>query len=128
MRRRILVSLLSLAVICFGVRYAVGREALRRPDHLHTLYQLTNRDFFEGKLQDVVLKVHDLSNEKAEGITYKEGEDIFVIVLDPSWNTSEDKARCTIWHESCHVSTWGKDTDDHGPHFQECMKRFEGEK
>ena len=39
MRWRILVSLLSLAIICFGVGYAVGRERLRDPDHLHALYQ-----------------------------------------------------------------------------------------
>ena len=36
MRWRILVSLLSL-IICFGVGYAVGRERLRDPDHLHAL-------------------------------------------------------------------------------------------
>ena len=42
MRWRILVSLLSLAIICFGVGYAVGRERLREPDHLHALYQQTN--------------------------------------------------------------------------------------
>jgi hypothetical protein len=40
--RLILVSLLSLAIICFGVGYAVGRERLRDPDHLHDLYQETN--------------------------------------------------------------------------------------
>jgi hypothetical protein len=131
MRVRILVSLLSLAVICFGVRYAVGRERLRSPDHLHALYQETNKEFFEGKLQDVVLKVQDLSNENAEGVTYKEGEDTFIIVLDPAWNTSEDEARRTMQHESCHVATWeeeGSGTDSHGPRFQECMKRFENDK
>ena len=41
MRWRILVSLLSLA-ISFGIGYAVGRERLRDPDHLHALYQETN--------------------------------------------------------------------------------------
>jgi hypothetical protein len=46
MRWRILVSLLSLAIICFGVGYAVGRERLRDPDHLHALYQETNDQFF----------------------------------------------------------------------------------
>lgn len=73
---RILVSLLSLAVICFGVRYAVGRERLRSPAHLHSLYQETNRWFFDGKLPDVVLKVEDLSDKNVEGVTYKETEDI----------------------------------------------------
>lgn len=128
MRVRILVSLLSLATIVFGVRYAVGRERLRSPDHLHALYQETNKEFFDGKLQDVVLKVEDLSNDDAEGVTYKKAEDTFVIVLDPKWNTSEAEALRTMRHESCHVATWGEESDPHGPRFQECMKRFEKEK
>ncbi len=35
-----------MAVICFGVRYAIEREKLRSPDHLHVLYQETNKDWF----------------------------------------------------------------------------------
>jgi SprT-like family len=128
MRVRILVSLLSLAVICFGVRYAVGRERLRSPAHLHALYQETNAAFFDGKLPDVLLKVEDLSDANAEGETYKETEDLFAIVLAPAWNTSEDEARRTMQHESCHVATWGEEPDVHGPRFQGCMKRFEREK
>lgn len=125
MRARVLVSLLSLAVICFGVCYAVGRERLRSPAHLHSVYQETNRKFFDGKLPDVVLKVEDLSDKNAEGVTYKETEDRFVIVLDPKWNTSEGEALDTMSHESCHVATWDEEPDAHGPRFQECMKRFE---
>ena len=127
MRWRILVSLLSLAVIFFGVGYAIGRERLRDPNHIHDLYRKTSKEFFDGQLRDVELKVHDLSDEKAEGITYKESEDKFVIVLDPFWNTSEDEALDTIRHESCHVFTWDvvDPNDSHGPAFQECMKRFE---
>jgi hypothetical protein len=127
MRVRILVSLLSLAVICFGVRYAVGREKHRDPDHLHDLYQKTNKEFFGGQLRDVEVKARDLSEEKAEGITYREAEDRFVIVLDPNWNTSEDEALRTMRHESCHVATWDvtDPNDSHGTSFQECMKRFE---
>jgi hypothetical protein len=128
MRVRILVSMLSLAVICFGVRYAVGRERLRNPAHLHSLYQQTNGAFFDAKLPDVVLKVEDLSDKNAEGVTYKESEDTFVIALDPKWNISEDEARDTMRHEACHVATWGEEPDEHGPRFQECMKRFGMEK
>lgn len=124
------VSLLSLAVIFFGVNYAVGRERLRDPNHLHVLYQQTNKDFFGDQLPDVVLKVEDLSEHNAEGITYQDAEDRFVIVLDPRWNTSEDEALHTMRHEACHVATWDvMDPDDpHGPPFQECMKRFEAGK
>jgi len=125
MRWRILVSLLSLAIICFGVGYAVGRERLRDSDHLHALYQETNKQFFGGQLRDVELRAHDLSDEDAAGITYEE-VNRFVIVLDPKWNATEAEALRTIRHEACHVSTWDvMDINDvHGPPFQECMKRF----
>jgi hypothetical protein len=128
MRWRILVSLLSLAIICFGVGYAVGRERLRDPDHLHALYQQINKEFFNGRLPDadVELKAHDLSDQNAEGITYQEMENRFVIVLDPKWNTSEAEALDTMRHEACHVAIWDvmDPNDVHGPPFQECMKRF----
>jgi hypothetical protein len=126
MRVRIAVSLIALAVICFGVRYAVGRERLRSPDHLHALYQDTNRKFFDGKLSDVEVISRDLPPDRV-GETRKDTEDTFVIVLDTNWNTSEDEALDTVRHESCHVATWDvmDPNDVHGPPFQECMKRFE---
>jgi SprT-like family len=118
--------LLSLAIICFGVGYAVGRERLCDPDHLHALYQETNKQFFAGQLCDVEVKSHDLSVEDAAGITYQEMPDRVVIVLDPKWNVSEDEALRTMSHEACHVATWDvmDPNDVHGPPFQECMKRF----
>lgn len=126
MRWRVFVSLMLLAVILFGVGYAVGRERLRDPDHLHALYQQTNKQFFGGQLRDVELKAHDLTGEEAEGLTYQESEDRFVIVLDPKWNTSEDEALDTMRHEACHVATWGEiyPGDPHGVTFRDCMKRF----
>jgi SprT-like family len=124
MRARILISLLSLATICFGVRYAIGRERLRSPEYARVLYQQTNKEFFEGQLPDLTVKVEDLSEANAEGETYKENEERFVIVLDPKWNTSNDEALETMRHESCHVATWGQEPDEHGPRFQDCMKRF----
>jgi hypothetical protein len=100
MRWRILVSLMSLAIICFGVGYALGRERLRDPDHLHALYQQTNKEFFDSELRDVDLKSYNLTDYDAEGITMQ--------------------------HEACHVATWEEgEPDPHGPKFQECMKRFE---
>ena len=130
MRWRILVSRLSLAIISFGVGYAVGRERLRDPDHLHALYQETNKQFFDGQLCDVEVKSHDLSDEDAAGITYQEMPGRFVIVLNPKWNTSENEALRTMRHDACHVATCDvMDPNDvhgdvHGPPFQECMKRF----
>ena len=79
-----MLSLLSLAIICFGVGYAVGRERLRDPDHLHSLYQETNKEFFDGQLRDVEVKSHDLSDYEAEGITYQETK----IDLSSFWTQS----------------------------------------
>src|SRR5271157_1629924 len=124
MRVRILISLLSLAVIFFGVRYAVGRERLRNPAYLHSLYQETNAAFFDGELPDVALKVEDLSDKNAEGVTYKKSEETFVIALDPQWNTSEVEALDTMRHEACHIATWGDEPDEHGQRFIKGMKRF----
>ena len=45
--RDISISLLALAVIIFGIRYAVMRERLRRAD-LHSWYQQENAEFFGG--------------------------------------------------------------------------------
>ena len=103
MRWRILVSLLSLTIVGFGVGYAVGRERFRDPDHLHALYQETNKQFFGGQLCDVEVKSHDLSDAYAAGVRYQEMPARFVIVLDPKWNTSEDEALRTMRHEACHV-------------------------
>jgi hypothetical protein len=91
------------------------------------LYQQTNKEFFGGQLSDVEVKSHDLSDHNAEGITYKETEERFIIVLDPNWNTSETEALNTMRHEACHVATWDvmDPNDVHGPPFQGCMKRFE---
>jgi hypothetical protein len=91
---------------------------------MRVLYQQTNKEFFDGQLPDLTVKVEDLSEANAEGETYKENEDRFVIVLDPKWNTSDDEALETMRHESCHVATWGQEPDEHGPRFQDCMKRF----
>ena len=72
------------------------------------------------------LKAHDLSDQNAEGITYQEMEDRFVIVLDPNWNTSEAEA---LRHDEARglpcLHLGGPGADPHGPKFQECMKRFE---
>jgi hypothetical protein len=126
-RWRALVSLLCLAIICCGVDYAIGRERLRDPDHLHDLYQQTNKEFFGGELSDAKVKLRDLTPDRV-GETYKETEDKFVILLDPNWNTSDAEALRTMRHEACHVATWDvmDPEDPHGLPFQECMKRFAG--
>jgi SprT-like family len=117
--RDILISLLALAVITFGVRYAVMREKLQRTD-LHIWYQQENATEFGGQLKDASVQWGYLKEENAEGITYKMTDDSFAIVLDRGSNTSEKEARDTLRHEMCHVSTWGEQPS-HGPRWQACM-------
>jgi hypothetical protein len=84
------------------------------------------RNSSAARFANVDLQAHDLSQYDAEGITYEEAKDRFVIVLDPNWNTSDAEALDTIRHEAGHVATWDvmDPNDVHGPPFQECMKRF----
>jgi hypothetical protein len=119
--RDMLISLLALAVIIFGIRYAVMRERLRRAD-LHGWYQQENATVFGGSLQDVSVEWGDLREENAEGITYMPSDDSFAIIIDRSTNTSESEARDTLRHGACHVATWGEEPV-HGPKWQACMSR-----
>ena len=83
-------------------------------------------NLFDGRLRDVEVKSHDLSDEDAVGITYEQMKDRFVNTLDPKWNTPEEEALHAMRHESCHVVTWEvmDPNDVDGPPFQKCMKRF----
>jgi len=119
--RDILISLLALAVIVFGIRYAIMRERLRRAD-LHAWYQQENATAFGGSLQDASVECGDLREKNAEGITYRYEDDSFAIVIDRNQNTSEGEARDTLKHEACHVATWGEEPK-HGPKWQACMSR-----
>jgi hypothetical protein len=46
--------------------------------------------------------------DDAEGETYQQSDDSFVIVLDRNQNTSESNTRDTLRHEACHVVAWEK--------------------
>jgi hypothetical protein len=118
-RRDVLISLLAIAIIVFGSRYAVMRERLRHAD-LHAWYQQENATEFGGHLQDASVQWGYLKEKNAGGITYQLTDDSFVIVLDRSSNTSETKARETLKHESCHIATWDEQAD-HGPRWTACM-------
>jgi len=118
-RRDMLISLVALAVIFFGIRYAVTRERLRHAD-LHAWYQRDNSELFSGKLPDARVEWSDLSDDNDAGKTYQLGDDSFVILLDRKQNMSESEARDTLKHEACHVATWGENPA-HGPKWQACM-------
>jgi len=117
--REILISLSAIAVIIFGIRYAVMRERLRHAD-LHAWYQRDNSELFSGKLPDARVEWSDLSDDNDAGKTYQLTDDSFVILLDRKQNTSESEARDTLKHEACHVATWGEEPV-HGPRWTACM-------
>jgi hypothetical protein len=128
-RTNLAVSVLAITTIFFGVRYAVARERLRDPHYLHWIYADENKHHFGDALPDAHLRSGDLTDHDKDdtytlGVTYTLDENCFVIVLAPKWNTTELEARRTIQHEACHVATWKKEDDPHGPLFQDCMKRF----
>lgn len=129
-RTNLAVSILAVATILFGVRYAVARERLRDPQYLHWIYADENKQHFGNALPDAHLRSGDLADLDKEdtytlGVTYTLDENYFVIVLAPKWNTTEAETRKTIQHEACHVATWEKEDDAHGPLFQDCMRRFQ---
>lgn len=127
MRWRILVSLLSLAIICFGVRYAVARERLRQTDP-HAIYQQVNSESFNNELPDVPVRWSDAGDDNY-GLTHFYDDGTALIDIDPRNVTTEAMLLETVRHESCHIYSQAvvEETrqDVHGEAFQTCMKRFE---
>jgi SprT-like family len=125
--RQYAVSLLSLAVICFGVRYAYGREQLRHTN-LNSFYQQINSEYFDGKLQDAPVRWGDLNHDEAMGMTNFYDDGSASIVIDKNSNTTEKHAREVIGHEACHIWTRQEieqtGQDSHGVIFQTCLSRF----
>ena len=54
----------------------------------------------------------------------KSGERQFLVLLDRRENTSLAEVRRTLQYESCHVFVDWREKEEHGPMFQECMRRF----
>jgi SprT-like family len=124
---QVTVSLLCLAVISLGCRYAIGRERLHDTDP-HMVYRQINRESFVGELLDVTVQWGD-AGDGNYGLTkfYDDGSaDIWV---DSRTIGSERQLRHTIEHESCHICSQAiiEEThqDPHGEAFRTCMKRFE---
>ena len=117
---RTFVSLAALGVILFGVRYAYGREKLRKTD-LHAWYEEDNRRHFDGQLPDVHVWWGNLQSEGDLGIT-RTGEGGYLeIILDRYELTTEDDARSVLHHEECHCAALAVEEPLHGPEFQKCM-------
>jgi hypothetical protein len=117
-----LVSLVLIAVICGGLTYAHNRESLRETE-LGPVFEQINRESFAGELSGVWVEWSHLDQEGGEA--RKLGEHEFLILVDQGENTSLADLRRTLAHESCHVFVDWQEPEEHGPMFQECMKRFE---
>jgi len=60
----------------------------------------------------------------AMGRTIRESDDMFVILVDRNTNFADDDLDDAVRHETCHIATWWKEQDMHGPVFQACMARI----
>lgn len=127
MRLRIIISVLALAAIVWGVRFAIAQEHRRTPQYLQAMYQELNEKVFENTLPPTRFEWTDLSSEDAMGQTFQETDDSFVILVDRKTNFGffgDDELRDTVEHEACHIATWGAEQDDHGARWQACMARI----
>ncbi|MGB2665649.1 MAG: SprT-like domain-containing protein [Candidatus Acidiferrum sp.] len=128
MRRliHITVSLVCLAAILFGARYAWGRERLRQAD-LSGLYQQINEQSFDGSLPDVAVEWSELPDDYGKTTFYDDGR--VEIGIDRESVTDDEQLTETMQHEMCHVATRDEvvktGQDAHGAAFQACMNRFE---
>jgi hypothetical protein len=118
------VSMVCVAVILGGARYAWARESFRLTD-LHSVYQEINRESFGGQLMDATVEWAELDNAYGET---RADEDSADIKIDPRLVTSEAKLQEIMSHEACHVATVteaeARQEDAHGKIWSECMRRF----
>ena len=65
-------------------------------------------------------------NADEMGRTFRDSDDdMFVILVDRKTNFwDDDDLRDTVEHETCHIATWEKDQDAHGPTWRACMARI----
>lgn len=121
----IAISILALLAIVGGVR-AVGEEHRRTPEFLQSKYQELNRKFFDNSLPPVRIEWADLTGYNRQGETYREDDGTFVVLVNLRTNLREEDLQDTVSHEMCHVATWRKEDDPHGPSFRACMDVIEG--
>jgi hypothetical protein len=117
-----LACILLAAVIVSGLAFAFDRERLRNPAHLAAIYADENRQRFNGRLPAAQIRVANLSEDNAAGMTAYDGKS-FTIFFDSKSNQTEIAVRETLQHEMCHIATWQAEPDSHGPLFQNCLAR-----
>lgn len=110
--------------IVWGVRFSIVQEGRRKPEYLQAMYQELNRRSFDSSLPNARVEWADLTDSDCLGETYQESDDLFVILVDRNTNFMDGELLDTVQHETCHVATWGKEQEVHGPIFQACMARI----
>lgn len=114
------------------LRTCMGRAKkaeANREKELNIEYALNNKNSFDDRLPKdtkVVLKTN-LFNKRDEKlmastlcIPNTTGAHC-TIWVDPEMNPAEATASMTLYHEQCHIRTWGAPGDPHGASFQTCM-------
>jgi hypothetical protein len=121
----IAIFILALLAIVGGLR-TVGEEHKRTPESLQSRYQELNRKFFDNSLPPVRIEWADLTGYNREGETYREDDGTFVVLVDLRTNLRDEDLQDTVSHEMCHVATWRREDDPHGPSFRACMEAIKG--
>lgn len=84
-------------------------------------YRDANEAYFDDQLpHDTEIIWYNLRYKKAMGDTGC-NEQGCIIRLDPYVNVAPATAQETEYHEMCHVATYGKEIDFHGPEFDKCI-------
>lgn len=92
------------------------------PDHhcsdLQSWYTLYNDSYFDELPDANVYESTD--TDGAEGETALiDGK--YVIKINPKLDILANQEHETLLHEMCHVATWDREKDDHGPIWYGCM-------
>jgi SprT-like family len=119
---QITASVVAVATILLGSRYAYSREAVHYVN-LYERYQQINRESFAAKLPYVSVSWADISALDTDGITsFDDYDHPISIELDAQRITSGRDLRAALRHEACHVAVGAKAA--HGSAWQHCMDRF----
>lgn len=87
-------------------------------------YTGMNDVYFDGKLPRDT-QIEYLPDGRTDiGRTFINDKGGFTIFINAYYDRSRREALFTEYHESCHIATWRKDFDPHGPAFQLCMRRL----
>ena len=102
------------------INRTTGQE-MEKTESITKDYQELNKEWFKNKLSsNIVIGVFHNPGVIAE--TSKQG-DTFVIVFNPEYNKTPVQTELTLFHEMCHIETWGEFTK-HGKQWEACMHRL----